>query len=156
MYNVPETESQKDGFLYISASVAVLPEAEEVDVEINPADIKRCISCIGSRRAARKQNGIGSAVNASSHRNYCRMSGWTLKHKNYESAMKVLRTRLYRKKPAEHNKAIAKQRKTLVSTGDRSAKIRTYNHPQGRVTDHRINSTMYNLGEIMNGDLQTT
>jgi peptide chain release factor 1 len=69
--------------------------------------------------------------------------------------MKVLRTRLYEKALAVHNEAIAKQRKTLVSTGDRSAKIRTYNYPQGRVTDHRINLTMYNLGEIMNGDLQS-
>jgi len=67
--------------------------------------------------------------------------------------MKVLRTRLYEKALAVHNEAIAKQRKTLVSTGDRSAKIRTYNYPQGRVTDHRINLTLYKIDAIMDGEL---
>jgi peptide chain release factor 1 len=68
--------------------------------------------------------------------------------------MKILRTRIYEKAVAEHQEEIAKKRKTLVSTGDRSAKIRTYNWPQGRVTDHRINLTLYNLNEVINGDIQ--
>ena len=75
-------------------------------------------------------------------------------HKNRDMAMKMLRTRLYEAKLEEHQKQISSQRKTLVSTGDRSAKIRTYNFPQARVTDHRINYTMYNLPEFVNGNIQ--
>jgi peptide chain release factor 1 len=151
---VPETESQ--GRVHTSAaSVAVLPEAEEVDVDINPADIKKDVyraSGAGGQHVNKTESAVrlthlptGTIAECQDGRS---------QHKNYESAMKVLRTRLYEKALAVHNEAIAKQRKTLVSTGDRSAKIRTYNYPQGRVTDHRINLTMYNLGEIMNGDLQ--
>jgi peptide chain release factor 1 len=152
---VPETESQ--GRVHTSAaSVAVLPEADEVDVEINMADIRKDVyraSGAGGQHVNKTESAVrlthiptGTIAECQDGRS---------QHKNYESAMKVLRTRLYEKALAVHNEAIAKQRKTLVSTGDRSAKIRTYNYPQGRVTDHRINLTMYNLGEIMNGDLQS-
>lgn len=150
---VPETESQ--GRVHTSAaSVAVLPEAEEVDVEINPADIRKDVyraSGAGGQHVNKTESAVrlthiptGTIAECQDGRS---------QHKNYESAMKVLRTRLYEKALAVHNEAIALQRKTLVSTGDRSAKIRTYNYPQGRVTDHRINLTLYNLGEIVNGDL---
>ncbi len=151
---VPETESQ--GRVHTSAaSVAILPEADEVDVELNMTDIKKDVyraSGAGGQHVNKTESAVrlthlptGTVAECQDGRS---------QHKNYESALKVLRTRLYEKALAEHNAAIAKQRKTLVSTGDRSAKIRTYNYPQGRVTDHRINLTLYNLGDIMNGDLQ--
>jgi peptide chain release factor 1 len=152
---VPETESQ--GRVHTSAaSVAVLPEAEEVDVDINPADIKKDVyraSGAGGQHVNKTESAVRLTHIPTNTIAECQDG--RSQHKNYESAMKVLRTRLYEKALAVHNEAIAKQRKTLVSTGDRSAKIRTYNYPQGRVTDHRINLTMYNLGEIMNGDLQS-
>jgi peptide chain release factor 1 len=151
---VPETESQ--GRVHTSAaSVAILPEADEVDVDIKDADIKKDVfraSGAGGQHVNKTESAVrlthiptGTIAECQDGRS---------QHKNYESAMKVLRTRIYEKALAEHTEAIAKQRKTLVSTGDRSAKIRTYNYPQGRVTDHRINLTLYNLSDIMNGDLQ--
>ena len=150
---VPETESQ--GRVHTSATtVAVLPEAEEVDVEIKESDIRRDVyraSGAGGQHVNRTESAVrlthiptGTVAECQDGRSQI---------KNYESALKVLRTRLYEAAINAHNDAIAKQRKTLVSTGDRSAKIRTYNYPQGRVTDHRINLTLYNLGEIVNGDL---
>jgi peptide chain release factor 1 len=75
-------------------------------------------------------------------------------HKNYEKALKVLRSRLYQAEEERLDKQRADERKSLISTGDRSAKIRTYNYPQGRITDHRINKTIYNLSNFMNGDIQ--
>ncbi len=151
---VPETESQ--GRVHTSAaSIAVLPEAEEVDIDINPADIRKDVyraSGAGGQHVNKTESAVRLTHIPTNTIAECQDG--RSQHKNYESAMKVLRTRLYEKALAVHNEAIAKQRKTLVSTGDRSAKIRTYNYPQGRVTDHRINLTMYNLGEIMNGDLQ--
>ncbi|HMV13980.1 MAG TPA: peptide chain release factor 1 [Chitinophagales bacterium] len=151
---VPETESQ--GRVHTSAaSVAVLPEAEEVDVEINMADIKKDVyraSGAGGQHVNKTESAVRLTHLPTGIIAECQDG--RSQHKNYESALKVLRTRLYEKALNEHNEAIAKQRKTLVSTGDRSAKIRTYNYPQGRVTDHRINLTLYNLSEIVNGDLQ--
>jgi peptide chain release factor 1 len=151
---VPETESQ--GRVHTSAAtVAVLPEAEEVDVEINNSDIRKDVfraSGAGGQHVNRTESAVrlthiptGIVVECQEGRSQI---------KNYEIALKVLRTRIYEKAIAEHEEKIARERKTLVSTGDRSAKIRTYNWPQGRVTDHRINLTLYNLHEIINGDIQ--
>lgn len=151
---VPETESQ--GRVHTSAAtVAVLPEAEEVDVEINNNDIRKDVfraSGAGGQHVNRTESAVrlthlptGIVVECQEGRSQI---------KNYEIALKVLRTRIYEKAIAEHQEKIAKERKTLVSTGDRSAKIRTYNWPQGRVTDHRINFTMYNLNDVINGEIQ--
>lgn len=151
---VPETESQ--GRVHTSAAtVAVLPEAEEVDVVLNPTEIRKDVfrsSGAGGQHVNKTESAVrlthiptGIVVECQDGRSQIQ---------NYEQAQKVLRSRLYEKALAEHHAAIAKQRKTLVSTGDRSAKIRTYNWPQGRVTDHRINLTLYNLDDIINGDIQ--
>ncbi|MCB9034339.1 MAG: peptide chain release factor 1 [Chitinophagales bacterium] len=150
---IPETESQ--GRVHTSAAtVAVLPEAEEVDVDIKESDIRKDVfraSGAGGQHVNKTESAVrlthiptGMVVECQDGRSQI---------KNYESALKVLRTRLYEKALEEHHAEISKKRKTLVSSGDRSAKIRTYNYPQGRVTDHRINLTLYNLPEIMNGDL---
>lgn len=151
---VPQTETQ--GRVHTSAaSVAVLPEADEVDIKINPADIKRdefCSSGPGGQSVNTTYSAIrlthiptGIVVTCQDEKS---------KLKNIESAMKELRTRLYNLEYQKYLDEISKKRKTMVSTGDRSAKIRTYNFPQGRVTDHRINYTMYNLQNFMLGDIQ--
>lgn len=151
---VPATESQ--GRVHTSAAtVAVLPEAEEFDVELNDKDIKKDTfraQGAGGQHVNKTESAVrlthiptGLVVECQDGRS---------QHQNYDQALKVLRTRLY---DMEHKKRVdemAQRRKTLVSTGDRSAKIRTYNYPQGRVTDHRINFTVYNLPEIMNGEIQ--
>ncbi|MBP8755189.1 MAG: peptide chain release factor 1 [Chitinophagales bacterium] len=150
---VPETESQ--GRVHTSAAtVAVLPEAEEVDVDINMNDVKIDTfraSGAGGQHVNKTESAIrmthiptGIVVECQDERSQM---------KNKAKALKVLRTRIYEKAYNEHMAIISKHRKTLVSTGDRSAKIRTYNFPQGRVTDHRINFTMYNLPEVMNGNI---
>ncbi|MDL2262377.1 peptide chain release factor 1 [Bacteroidales bacterium OttesenSCG-928-I21] len=150
---VPQTETQ--GRVHTSAaSVAVLPEADEVDVKINPADIKRdeyCSSGPGGQSVNTTYSAIrlthipsGIVVTCQDEKS---------KLKNLDSAMKELRTRLYNLEYQKYLDEISKKRKTMVSTGDRSAKIRTYNYPQGRVTDHRINFTMYNLPNFLQGDL---
>lgn len=150
---VPQTETQ--GRVHTSAaSVAVLPEANEVDVKLNPADIRRdefCSSGPGGQSVNTTYSAIrlthipsGLVVTCQDEKS---------KLKNLEVAMKELRTRLYNLEHQKYLDEIALKRKTMVSTGDRSAKIRTYNFPQGRVTDHRINYTMYNLQLFMLGDI---
>ncbi len=150
---VPETESQ--GRVHTSAAtVAVLPEAEEVDVEINSSDLKIDTfraSGAGGQHVNKTESAIrithiptGIVVECQDERSQI---------KNRERGMKVLRTRLYEKKYTEYMDKVSKQRRTLVSTGDRSAKIRTYNFPQSRITDHRINLTLYNLPAVMNGEI---
>lgn len=150
---VPQTETQ--GRVHTSAaSVAVLPEAEDVDVQINPADVKRdeyCSSGPGGQSVNTTYSAIrlthlpsGIVVTCQDEKS---------KLKNLDKAMKELKTRLYNLEHQKYLDEIASKRKTMVSSGDRSAKIRTYNFPQGRVTDHRINLTMYNLQNVMNGEI---
>ncbi|OWY24555.1 peptide chain release factor 1 [Sphingobacteriales bacterium UPWRP_1] len=151
---VPVTESQ--GRVHTSAaSVAVLPEAEEVDVVINPADLRVDVfraSGAGGQHVNRTESAVrithiptGTVAESQQERSQIR---------NREIAMTMLRSRIYEAEYQRHIDEIARHRKTLVSTGDRSAKIRTYNYPQGRITDHRIGISMYNLGAFMDGDIQ--
>ena len=151
---VPETESQ--GRIHTSTvTVAVLPEAEEVDIEINPADLQIDTyrsGGAGGQHVNKTESAIrithiptGLIVECQDERS---------QYKNKDKAMKVLRSRLYEMMQNEQNAAIASDRKAQVGTGDRSERIRTYNYPQGRVTDHRIGLTLYKLDSILNGDLE--
>ena len=150
---VPMTES--GGRIHTSAAtVAVLPEAAEVDVQINEEDIKidtYRASGAGGQHVNKTESAIRITHIPTNLVVTCQDE--KSQHKNKEKAMKVLRSRIYEKKQQQQQKIIADARKSMVSTGDRSAKIRTYNFPQGRVTDHRINLTLYRLDEILNGDL---
>ena len=151
---VPKTESQ--GRVHTSAaSVAVLPEAEELDVEIREEDIRKDTYC-SSGPGGQSVNTTYSAIRLTHIPTGLVVTCQDEKSqiKNLKSAMRELRSRLYN---IEYQKRMAEtsaKRKTMVSSGDRSAKIRTYNYPQGRVTDHRINLTLYNLQEVLNGDIQ--
>jgi peptide chain release factor 1 len=151
---VPATESQ--GRVHTSAAtVAVLPEADELDVLIRDVDIRKDTfrsSGAGGQHVNKTESGVrlthfptGIVVECQDGRS---------QHQNYDRALTVLRARIWDKARAERDALVAEHRKTLVSTGDRSAKIRTYNFPQSRVTDHRIGLTVYNLPDVMNGDLK--
>lgn len=151
---VPQTETQ--GRVHTSAAtVAVLPEASEFDVEIKPADIRKDTFC-SSGPGGQSVNTTYSAIRLTHIPSGIVVSCQDEKSqiKNYEKAMKVLRARLYELEHQKYLDEISKKRKTMVSTGDRSAKIRTYNYAQSRVTDHRINLNLYNLPVIMDGDVQ--
>ncbi len=151
---IPETESQ--GRVHTSAiTVAILPEAEEVDFELDMGDVRKDTfraSGAGGQHINKTESAIrlthiptNTVVECQDGRS---------QHKNLAMAISVLRSRLYQKELDRVHEERAAKRKTLVSTGDRSAKIRTYNYPQGRITDHRINKTIYNLSAFMNGDLK--
>lgn len=150
---VPETEAQ--GRIHTSTvTVAVLPEAEEVEFEINPSDIQVDTfraSGAGGQHINKTESAIrltylptGLVVECQDERS---------QFKNKDKAMKILRSRLYEQAQREAEEKIASQRRTQVGTGDRSERIRTYNFPQGRVTDHRIGLTLYQIDQIMDGDL---
>ena len=150
---VPETETQ--GRIHTStATVAVLPEADEVEVEINPKDLQIDTfrsSGAGGQHINKTSSAIrithlptGMVVECQDERS---------QYKNKDKAMKVLRSRLFEIKQREHDERIASDRKSQIGTGDRSERIRTYNYPQGRLTDHRIGLTLYRLDDVLNGSL---
>jgi len=151
---VPQTETQ--GRVHTSAAtVMVLPEAEEFDVELDMNEV-RVERTTSTGPGGQSVNTTYSAIKLHHEPTGMIVSCQDQKssHKNLEKALKVLRSRLYELELAKKLEADAQKRKSMVSSGDRSAKIRTYNYPQGRVTDHRINLTLYDLGNIMDGDIQ--
>jgi len=151
---VPETESQ--GRVHTSAiTVAVLPEAEEVDFDLNMSDVKKD-TFRASGAGGQHVNKTESAVRLTHvpTNTVVECQDGRSQHKNYEKALQVLRSRLLQAEIEKADQLRSDQRKSLVSTGDRSAKIRTYNYPQGRITDHRIGKTIYNLANFMNGEIQ--
>lgn len=150
---VPDTETQ--GRIHTSTvTVAVLPEAEDVELEINPADLKIDTfrsSGAGGQHINKTSSAIrvthiptGTVVECQDERS---------QFKNKDKALKILRARLLDEAQREHDEAIASDRKSQVGTGDRSERIRTYNYPQGRITDHRIGLTIYKLEQMLNGDI---
>ena len=152
---VPATETQ--GRVHTSAAtVAVLPEAEEFDIDIKDSDIRVdtfCSSGAGGQSVNTTYSAIRLVHIPSGISVQCQDE--KSQHKNKEKAMIELRSRIYNIEHQKYLDAIGSKRKTMVSTGDRSAKIRTYNYPQGRITDHRINFTIYNLSAYMGGDIQS-
>ena len=151
---VPQTETQ--GRVHTSAAtVIVLPEAEEFDVELDMSEV-RIERTTSTGPGGQSVNTTYSAIKLHHEPTGMIVSCQDQKssHKNLEKALKVLRSRLYELELAKKEAADSEKRKSMVSSGDRSAKIRTYNYPQGRVTDHRIGLTLYDLSNIINGDIQ--
>jgi peptide chain release factor 1 len=151
---VPATETQ--GRVHTSAaSIVVLPEADEFDIDLKTNDIRKDLFC-SSGPGGQSVNTTYSAVRLTHIPTgivaQCQDEKSQLK--NYDKALAVLRSRIYEMEYAKRMEEVAKKRKTMVSTGDRSAKIRTYNFPQSRLTDHRIGLTIYNLSGVMDGDIQ--
>jgi peptide chain release factor 1 len=151
---VPDTETQ--GRVHTSAaSVVVLPEVDEFDIDLQVSDIRKDLFCasgpggqsVNTTYSAVRLTHIPSGIVAQ-----CQDQKSQLK--NYDKALQVLRSRVYEMELQKHLEETSKKRKTMVSTGDRSAKVRTYNYPQGRLTEHRIGLTIYNLPGVLNGDLQ--
>ena len=151
---VPDTETQ--GRVHTSAAtVVVLPEVDEFDIDLQVSDIRKDLFCasgpggqsVNTTYSAVRLTHIPSGIVAQ-----CQDQKSQLK--NYDKALQVLRSRVYEMELQKHLEITSKKRKTMVSTGDRSAKVRTYNYPQGRLTEHRIGLTIYNLVGVMNGDLQ--
>lgn len=150
---VPETES--GGRIHTSAvTVAVLPEVEEVEVEINQNDLRIDVfraggpggQCVNTTDSAVRITHLPTGIVVS-----CQDE--KSQHKNKDKAMKILRSRIYDEMLSQQHKEIADERKMQVGSGDRSERIRTYNFPQGRVTDHRINLTLYKLEQVLNGNM---
>ena len=150
---MPETETQ--GRIHTStATVAVLPEAQDVDVEINPTDLQIetvRASGAGGQHVNKTESAIriihiptGTIVECQDERS---------QHKNKDKAMKILRSKILEAEREKQMSSIADERKSQVGTGDRSERIRTYNYPQGRISDHRIGLTIYKLEQFLNGDL---
>jgi peptide chain release factor 1 len=151
---VPATETQ--GRVHTSAaSVAVLPEMDEVDVNIDMNDVRKDTFC-SSGPGGQSVNTTYSAVRLTYLPTGMIVTCQDQKSqiKNFEKALKVLRSRLYEIELAKHNENVGAQRRSMVGSGDRSDKIRTYNYSQSRVTDHRINKTVYNLPDIMEGNIE--
>ena len=151
---VPQTETQ--GRVHTSAaSVVVLPEADEFDIKLNPADIKKDTYCssgpggqsVNTTYSAIRLTHIPTGIVATCQDQKSQI-------KNYNKALSVLRSRIYEVENNKRLEELSGKRMTMISTGDRSAKIRTYNFPQNRMTEHRIGLTLYNLQKIMNGDIQ--
>ncbi|WP_158856164.1 peptide chain release factor 1 [Lunatibacter salilacus] len=151
---VPATETQ--GRVHTSAAtVAVLPEMEEVDVQIDMNEVRKDTYC-SSGPGGQSVNTTYSAVRLTHEPTGLVVTCQDQKSqiKNFEKALKVLRSRIYEIELAKHNETVGAQRRSMVGSGDRSDKIRTYNYPQSRVTDHRINRTVYNLPEVMEGNIE--
>lgn len=151
---VPQTETQ--GRVHTSAaSVIVLPEAEEFDIELNMSDIRKDTYC-SSGPGGQSVNTTYSAVRLTHVPTgiVAQCQDQKSQHKNFDKALKVLRSRIYEMELEKKSQEDAVKRKTMVASGDRSEKIRTYNYPQGRVTEHRIGLTKYNLQAVMTGDIQ--
>ena len=151
---VPETESQ--GRVHTStATVLVMPEAEEIDVEIKDSDIRIDITrssgaggqCVNTTDSAVRITHLPTNIVV-----YCQVERSQIKNK--EKAMQILKTRLYDLKQREQDEKLGNERRSKIGTGDRSEKIRTYNYPQNRLTDHRINYTVMHLDKIMEGDIE--